>query len=285
MHCDEAERSLERLAGFETGCARSFPTIGELRGDASLAQVIEQAALNLQAQAGCPVTFSQTHVTPETGTYQVVVEYSEEDVGKLAFEDAIKLVNAALTGGTFDDDEVLAALARAGRRRPPRPLHRLHRQCCRCVGVPFRRLTQGSLVQFGWGAKRAASGPPRSMRPAPSASPSRRTKTSASACCSRPACPCRSGRPVSSPDDAWAVAQEIGLPVVVKPQDGNQGKGVTVNVTTREGINAAYKAADDIGPVMVEKFLPGGDYRLLVVGDKLVAAARRDPPHVRAMAC
>ena len=110
VHCDEAERSLERLAGFETRLRALFPTIGELRGDASLAQVIEQAALNLQAQAGCPVTFSQTHVTPETGTYQVVVEYSEEDVGKLAFEEAIKLVNAALTGGTFDDDEVLARL-------------------------------------------------------------------------------------------------------------------------------------------------------------------------------
>ncbi|MCZ8072978.1 MAG: cyanophycin synthetase, partial [Paucibacter sp.] len=87
-------------------------------------------------------------------------------------------------------------------------------------------------------------------------------------------------RPVSSIDDAWEAALEIGLPVVVKPQDGNQGKGVTVNVVTREHMEIAYKAADEIGQVMVEKFLPGSDYRLLVVGDKLVAAARRDPPHV-----
>jgi cyanophycin synthetase len=76
------------------------------------------------------------------------------------------------------------------------------------------------------------------------------------------------------------VAQEIGLPVVVKPQDGNQGKGVTVNVVTREHLNAAFKAASAVGTVMIEKYLAGGDFRLLVVGKKLVAASRRDPPHV-----
>jgi cyanophycin synthetase len=88
------------------------------------------------------------------------------------------------------------------------------------------------------------------------------------------------GRPVRDTDDAWAVAQQIGLPVVLKPQDGNQGKGVTVNVATREQLDVAFKAAEAIGTVMVEKYLAGNDFRLLVVGKKLVAAARRDPPHV-----
>ncbi len=85
--------------------------------------------------------------------------------------------------------------------------------------------------------------------------------------------------------DAWAVAQEVGLadgwPVVVKPQDGNQGKGVTVNITTRPQLEAAYATALAYGSqVMVERFLPGHDFRLLVVGNQLVAAARRDPPQV-----
>ena len=76
--------------------------------------------------------------------------------------------------------------------------------------------------------------------------------------------------------------QEIGLPVVVKPQDGNQGKGVTVNITTEEQIDRGLRTAarDSATTVMVERFLPGHDYRLLVVGNKLVAAARRDPPQV-----
>jgi cyanophycin synthetase len=89
------------------------------------------------------------------------------------------------------------------------------------------------------------------------------------------------GRAVIDADDAWDAAQEIGLPVVVKPQDGNQGKGVTVNVTTQAQLTAGYAAAFAISnDVMVERYLPGHDYRLLVVGNQLVAAARRDPPHV-----
>ena len=89
------------------------------------------------------------------------------------------------------------------------------------------------------------------------------------------------GRPVTSAEDAWAAAQEIGLPVVIKPRDGNQGKGISVNIATKEGVMGAYNTAvsfrDD---VLVERYLPGSDFRLLVVGNKLVAAARRDPPLV-----
>jgi cyanophycin synthetase len=89
------------------------------------------------------------------------------------------------------------------------------------------------------------------------------------------------GRSVDGPDDAWAAALEIGLPVVVKPKDGNQGKGVTVNVTTREQLVAGYHAATEFrDDILVERFLPGNDFRLLVIGNKLVAAARRDPPQV-----
>jgi cyanophycin synthetase len=280
VHCSESERSLERLPGFEPRLRQLFPTVGELRRDASLAQVLEQATLALQAQAGCPVTFSQTHVTPESGTYQIVIEYSEEDVGRLAFEQALKLVLAALNGGEFDADAVIAQLRELDEDIRLGPSTGSIVNAALARGIPYRRLTQGSLVQFGWGAK---------QRRIWAAEVDATSAVSESIAQDKDLCkrllqaagvPVPIGRPVDSVDDAWAVAQEIGLPVVVKPQDGNQGKGVTVNVTTRLGLEAAYKAADEIGPVMVEKFLPGSDYRLLVIGDKLIAAARRDPPHV-----
>src|ERR1700744_4199975 len=104
VHCAEAELSLARLPGFEPRLRALFPAIGALRADASLARVLEQAALALQAQAGCPVTYSQTHVTNEAGTFQVVVEYSEEDVGRQAFDAAIQLIEAARgdSDKTFD---------------------------------------------------------------------------------------------------------------------------------------------------------------------------------------
>jgi cyanophycin synthetase len=88
------------------------------------------------------------------------------------------------------------------------------------------------------------------------------------------------GRPAATMDEAWAVALDVGLPVVVKPQDGNQGKGVTVNITERAQLDEAFRVAAEYGEVMVERFLPGHDFRLLVVGNQLVAAARREPPQV-----
>ena len=286
VHCNEGERSIAELPGFEARLRALFPAVGPLRPasaqriSVSLAHVLEQAALALQAQAGCPVTFSQTHVTSEAGTYQVVVEYSEEDVGRLAFEEAVKLVEAARDGGTFDADTTLAKLREMDEDVRLGPSTGSIVDAAVARGVPYRRLTQGSLVQFGWGAKQrriwaaevdATSAVSESI--AQDKDLSKRLLESAGV-------PVPIGRPVETPDDAWAAALEIGLPVVVKPLDGNQGKGVTVNVATREHMEIAYKAADEIGTVMVEKFLPGSDYRLLVVGDKLVAAARRDPPNV-----
>ncbi|MEK7771841.1 MAG: cyanophycin synthetase, partial [Pseudomonadota bacterium] len=89
------------------------------------------------------------------------------------------------------------------------------------------------------------------------------------------------GRKVRSVEDAWRAACEIGIPVVIKPQDSNQGKGVTVNLIDAEQVKAAYMIASEISHnVLVERYIPGHDYRMLVVGNKLVAAARRDPPQV-----
>ncbi|MBB4845885.1 cyanophycin synthetase [Paucibacter oligotrophus] len=286
VHCPPQEQSMAEMPDFEARLRALFPSIGALRTASasgkpiSLAHVLEQATLALQAQAGCPVTFSHTHVTSELGSYQVVVEYSEEDVGRLAFERACQLIEAAVNGGTFDVDATLAQLRELDEdvRMGPSTGSIVNAAVAR--GVPYRRLTQGSLVQFGWGAKQrriwaaevdATSAVSESI--AQDKDLSKRLLQSAGV-------PVPIGSPVSSVDEAWAVALEVGLPVVVKPQDGNQGKGVTVNVVTREQMESAYKAAEDIGTVMVEKFLPGSDYRLLVIGDKLVAAARRDPPHV-----
>jgi len=286
VHCSEAERDLSRLPGFEAKLRALFPAFGPLRPASSqkipisLAHVFEHAALALQAQAGCPVTYSHTHVTPEAGTYQVVVEYSEEDVGRTAFDKAAELVNAVLSGASFDADEVIARLRETDEDIRLGPSTGSIVDAAVKRGIPFRRLTQGSLVQLGWGAK---------QRRIWAAEVDSTSAVSESIAQDKDLCkrllqsagvPVPIGRPVSSVDEAWATAVEIGLPVVVKPQDGNQGKGVTVNVASREHLEVAYKAADEIGHVMVEKFLPGSDYRLLVVGDKLVAAARRDPPHV-----
>jgi len=283
--CEPDERELSSLADFEGRLRKLFPTLGPLRpdgrpGQISLAHVLEAATLALQAQAGCPVTFSRTAATVETGIYQVIVEYSEEAVGKLAFEQARALVKAALDGGNFDVEASLAALRELDEDVRLGPSTGSIVTAAAARGIPWRRLTQGSLVQFGWGARQRRIWAAEVDTTSAVAESIAQDKDLTKRLLAAAGVPVPIGRPVTDVDDAWVVAEEIGLPVVCKPQDGNQGKGVTVNIVSRAHLAIAYKAAAEIGQVMVEKYLPGNDFRLLVVGDKLVAAARRDPPHV-----
>ncbi len=119
----------------------------------SLAHALEAAALALQAQAGCPVTFSRTHETVETGTYQVVVEYTEEAVGKRAVALAEALIRAALNDTDFDAKAAIAELHALDEDERVGPSTGSLLNAAIARGIPFRRLTAGSLVQLGWGSK------------------------------------------------------------------------------------------------------------------------------------
>ncbi len=279
---------LSRLPGFEAQLRALFPGLGTLRQTAqggqvvtvSLAHVLASAALSLQTAAGCPVTFSHTAMTLDPGTYQVVVEYSEEAVGRLAMTLAQALVHAALNNGSFDVDDAVAQLRELDEDERLGPSTGAIVDAAVARGIPYRRLTKGSLVQFGWGARQrriqAAELDATSAVSESIAQDKDLTKKLLRAA----GVPVPTGRPVSDVEDAWVAALEVGLPVAVKPQDGNQGKGVTVNITQQSQMVAAYQSAAEHGEVMVEKFLPGSDFRLLVVGNAVVAAARRDPPQV-----
>ena len=283
--CTPQERCIDSLTGFEPRLRALFPDIGILRetgyaGPVSLAQVLEAAALELQAAAGCPVTFSRTSATLDPGTYQVVVEYSEEAVGRLAFELAQALVSAALHDAPFDLQAAIASLRNLDEDERMGPSTSAIVDAALARGIPYRRLTKGSMVQFGWGSRQRRIQAAELDSTSAVAESIAQDKDLTKKLLRAAGVPVPLGRPASDPDDAWAAALQIGLPVVVKPQDGNQGKGVTVNITTREQIDNAYRAAAEHGEVMVERFLPGCDFRLLVVGSKLVAASRREPPQV-----
>ena len=283
--CSETERAVGQMAGFEARLRALFPAIGALHpetggGDVSLAHVLQTAALALQAQAGCPVTFARTTATSDAGVYQVVVEYSEEAVGRKAFEYAQQLVEAALGNGSFDADAVIADLRELDEDERLGPSTGSIVEAAVARGIPYRRLTRGSLVQFGWGSKQRRIQAAEVDSTSAVAESIGQDKDLTKRLLHAAGVPVPLGKPVESVDEAWEVALKVGLPVVVKPQDGNQGKGVTVNITDRAQLEEAYKNAADYGTVMVERFLPGHDFRLLVVGDQLVAAARREPPQV-----
>ncbi|MEY4342087.1 MAG: cyanophycin synthetase [Pseudomonadota bacterium] len=286
VRCEAHELDLSAHANFESHLRHLFPGLGQLsptdrKTTLSMAHAIEATTLHLQIQAGCPVTFSRTTATNEQGMFQVAVEYTEEDVGCLAIRLARDLCTAAASHGEFDVEAAIEELRNLDEdiRLGPSTGSIVNAAIAR--GIPFRRLTEGSLVQLGWGSKQrriqAAEIDATSAIAESIAQDKELTKKLLHAA----GVPVPLGRPVTSAEDAWAAAQEIGLPVVIKPRDGNQGKGISVNIATQEGVMTAYKTAvsfkDD---VLVERYLPGSDFRLLVVGNKLVAAARRDPPLV-----
>ena len=286
ISCSEIERVIDNIPGFEARLRERFPEIALLQPTVSddvisMAHALEFAALGLQAQAGCPVTFSRTAQTLEPGVYQVVVEYSEEAVGRLAFELAQELCQAATDDLPFDLGNALHRLRELDEdvRLGPSTGSIVYAAVAR--GIPYRRLTEGSMVQFGWGSKQRRIQAAETDRTSAVAEAIAQDKELTKTLLHAAGVPVPAGRPAEDAADAWAVACEIGVPVVVKPQDGNQGRGVAVNLSTREQIEAAYAVAAEISnEVLVERFIPGHDYRVLVVGNKLIAAARREPPHV-----
>ena len=285
VSCSGTELAVGQMPGFETRLRALFPAIGVLHpegsdADISLAHVLQSAALALQGQAGCPVSFARTTATNDAGVYQVVVEYSEEAVGRKAFADAQQLIQAALGDGTFDAEKAVADLRELDEDERLGPSTGSIVEAAVARGIPYRRLTRGSLVQFGWGSRQRRIQAAEVDSTSAVAESIGQDKDLTKRLLHAAGVPVPMGQPVETVQEAWEVALKVGLPVVVKPQDGNQGKGVTVNITQRAELEEAYKNAADHGTVMVERFLPGHDFRLLVVGDQLVAAARREPPQV-----
>ncbi len=246
----------------------------------TLAHALEKLTLGLQAEAGCPVSFSRSTATEEPGVYQVAVQYTEEAVGRLALTHAEQLLQAAVQGSGFDLEAALHALRELDEDQRLGPSTGSIVDAAMARGIPFFRLTDGSMVQLGWGSRQRRIQAAETDTTGVIAEDIAQDKNLTKKLLHAAGVPVPMGQPVTSPEQGWAVAQKIGLPVVVKPKDGNQGKGVTVNIVERSAYDTAYAAAARYGVVMVEKYLPGHDYRLLVVGKRLVAAARREPPLV-----
>ncbi|NYT62954.1 cyanophycin synthetase [Alcaligenaceae bacterium] len=284
--CNEAERVIGDIDTFETRMRARFPDVDILKAPGqelpnSMAHALAAAALCLQTKVGCPLAYSRTSLTIDPGVYQVVIEYSEEAVGRLAFDLARELCQAAMKDLPFDLDGALARLRELYEDERLGPSTGSIVQAALKCNIPYRRLTRGSLVQFGWGSKQRRIQAAETDRSGAIAEAIAQDKELTKSLLAAAGVPVPDGRCVSHAEDAWAVACEIGAPVVIKPRDGNQGKGVVVNVQGREQVLAAYEGAHAIcSDVIVERYFPGHDFRLLVVGDRLVAAARRDPPQV-----
>jgi cyanophycin synthetase len=245
------------------------------------AHALQAVALELQCMAECDVAFGATRQGPAPGLWRVAVEYEEEPLGRACLELARVLCNAVRQGQPLDlpaEVRKLRDLAHDVRLGPSTSaIVRAARQ----RGIPVHRLNDASLVQLGCGARARRICTAETDRTSALAEDIAKDKDLTRVLLRAAGVPVPEGWAVTDADDAWAAALDIGPPVVVKPRDGNHGRGVSTNLTTREAVLRAYAAARaESARVIVERFIPGADHRLLVVGGRLVAAALREPAHV-----
>lgn len=247
----------------------------------SMAHVLEFLALEFQVCAECPVSFSLTHETSEEGIYKVIVEYSQESVGRLAFEKALYVLEHLESHQVFELTPIISALRTLNRDVRFGPSTGSIIKAAQKRGIPYHRLTEGSLVQLGFGAKQRRIRGSEINSTNNVAEEIAQDKNLTKRLLMANGIPVPQGRVVYTADEAWEAAQDIGLPVVIKPTHGNQGDGVTGNITTHEAVIKAFDYAKTFEDrILVETFIRGSDYRLLVVGNQMIAAAHRTSPMV-----
>jgi len=247
------------------------------------AHILEHVCLELQNMAGMRTGFGKARQTSLTGVYKVAFRTRQEDVGRRALHIGRDLVEAAINHTPFDVAKAVAELHDMvdSLCLGPSTAHIVDAATAR--GIPHMRLTDGNLVQLGYGmAQRriwTAETDQTSAIAEEIASDKDLTKSLLKAC----GVPVPEGELVQSADAAWQAAQSVGVPVVLKPYDGNHGRGVSLDLSTQAEVQAAYQLAHRKGggSVIVEKFIPGDEHRLLVVGKRVVAAARGDLLHVQ----
>ena len=263
------------------GC---MPTLGERhdpRVPSSIAQLLERVVAELQTLSDVKVRFSTTVATSELNVFQVVVSFVDEVLALDCLHTARALCEAAAAGRSVDAGAEVRRLRSLNHEVRFGPSTGAIVAAAVKRGIPARRLNKDSLVQLGHGALARRISTAETSRTGAIAEAIAQDKELTRDLLHQVGVPVPAGRPVSSAEDAWEAAREIGGAVVIKPRYGNHGRGVTTNLTTRPQVIAAYEIANEsTSDIMVEQFAPGDDYRLLVVGRKLVAAARREPAQV-----
>ena len=242
------------------------------------AHILEHVTLELQNLAGLPGGFGKARETPIRGVYKVVVRAWQESVTRAALHEARELILAAMENRPFDVNATIEKLSDLVDSRCLGPSTASIVDAADDRNIPYIRLLEtGNLVQLGYGAALRRIWTAETDQTSAIAEGISRDKDLTKDLLQNCGVPVPEGREVDSPEDAWDAAEDIGLPVCVKPTDGNHGRGVFIDVKTREEIEKAYSIAVDEGSgVLVERSIPGTEHRLLVIGGKLVAANRGD---------
>ena len=239
--------------------------------------IMEHVSLELQNLAGMPGGFGKARETSVRGVYKVVISAYQDEVARAALHEARELLLAAIEDRPYDLQATLKRLRRMVDRLWLGPSTANIVEAADARRIPITRLNEGNLVQLGHGAAQRRIWTAETDRTSAIAEGISKDKDLTKQLLAAVGVPVPEGEFVRGPEQAREVAESLGYPVVVKPYDGNHGRGVCTNLMSGDEVEAAYATALEEGSgVIVERFIRGYEHRLLVVAGRMVAAARGD---------
>ena len=246
-----------------------------------MGHVIEHIALELQSLAGMETGFGRTRETKTSGIYNVVFNYIEEKVGVYAAEASVKIAEALINGSEYDIDTDIMTMKKMRERERFGPSTASIVDEAVARNIPFIRLNSSSLVQLGYGKNQVRFRATMTDKTSSIAVDIAGNKDETKRILQEQAIPVAKGSTISYLTDLDEALNKIGFPLVFKPLNGNHGKGATINVKTREEAVEAFAYAQKYSQrVIVERFITGHDFRVLVIDNKMVAAAQRVPANI-----
>ncbi len=289
------QRPTNAIPGFKERLEKMFPTMYEHRCSVGtpggffervtegtwMGHVIEHIALEMQTLAGMDTGFGRTRGTGEDGVYYVCISYMEEDAGVYAAKASVRVAQALTDDLPYDLEADIMRLReiREDTRLGPSTGCIVEEAAKR--GIPYIRLNKHSLVQLGYGIHqkriRATIASTTGNIAVDIACDKEETKLLLEAA----EIPVPNGTVIRTEEGLKDAVEKFGYPLVIKPIDGNHGKGNTTNITTWEQALTAFEAAKLYGRnLIIEKFITGVDFRVLVINYKFICAALRTPASV-----
>ena len=292
---DYEQKPTDKISGFLDRLKKMFPTMVSHRCSVGceggffqrveegtwMGHVIEHIALEIQTLAGMDVGFGRTRSYGEEGVYSVVFAYMEEKVGIFAAKAAVKIAETIAEGKDYDLENDIKTMRemREDERLGPSTGSIVEEAASR--GMPWFRLNKYSLCQIGYGANQKRIQATVTSETSSIAVEIACDKEDTKYMLDKAEIPIPKGEVIKTEEGLKDAIDYLRYPLVIKPINGNHGRGITTNIQNWEEAVVAFKAAKEVSrSVIVEKYITGDDYRLLVINYKLVAAAKRTPAHV-----
>jgi cyanophycin synthetase len=292
---DMEERPSNMVPGFYDRLVTLFPTMYSHRCSVGteggffervkegtwMGHIIEHIALELQTMAGMEVGFGRTRGYGEPGVYNVVFAYTEEKVGRYTAEASVKICEALISGESYDLSEDIQTMRELREQVRLGPSTGSIVEEAQKRGIPWIRLNKYSLCQLGYGANQKRIQATVTSETSNIGVDLAGDKEDTKYLLEQAEVPVPRGEIIRRESSLEQTCKYVGFPLVIKPINGNHGRGITVNIQNYEDALEAFHQAQKVSAaVIVEKYITGEDFRLLVINNVLVAAAKRTAAHV-----